>query len=139
MTRLNKYNESREASCESKTPSSKSVIHSTLSQYFVQNVLDVVSSIPEGRATSYGAIARAIGHPRLSRAVGRVLGGKYGETDGVPAHRVVNSQGILTARDAFGRPGRMQELLENEGVSITNNRICNWKSVFWDPLEEINI
>lgn len=100
-----------------------------------QAVYDVVCLIPPGRATSYGAIARAVGYPRLSRMVGRIMGGCGDE--GVPAHRVVNSSGVLSAWMAFGSPGRMAELLEAEGVTVENNRIRDWKRVFWDPMKEI--
>lgn len=55
----------------------------------------------------------------------------------VPAHRVVNSQGVLTGKDAFGRPDRMRELLESEGVTIANNRIVGWKNIFWNPIDEL--
>lgn len=101
-------------------------------------VKDVVRLIPRGRATSYGAIAHAAGYPALSRMVGRIMG-EMEDGGGVPAHRVVNSSGVLSGRAAFGSPGRMQELLEAEGVEVANNRIRNWKKVFWDPMDEINI
>lgn len=106
-------------------------------QALTEAVKDVVRLVPRGRATSYGAIARAAGYPAHSRMVGRIMGEDMG--DDVPAHRVVNSSGILSGRAAFGTPGRMQELLEAEGVEVENNRIKNWRRVFWDPMEEINI
>lgn len=98
-------------------------------------VYDIVRLIPPGRATSYAAVARAAGYPALSRMVGRIMGGAS-EAD-VPAHRVVNSQGILSGRDAFGEPGRMERLLESEGIRVENNRIKGWKQVFWNPMDEI--
>lgn len=70
--------------------------------------------------------------------VGRVLGEIPSSEADVPAHRVVNSQGVLSAKEAFGSPGRMQKLLEEEGITIVNDRIKNWKTVFWNPLEEIS-
>lgn len=94
----------------------------------------LVRRIPPGRATSYGALARAAGRADQARLVGRILAA----SDGIlPAHRVVNSQGVLTARGAFDTPRRMQELLEAEGVAVCNGRIVGWKKVFWDPLNEI--
>lgn len=102
---------------------------------FRQLVFEVVNLIPQGRATSYGAIARAIGSPTLSRMVGRVLAG--GSARDVPAHRVVNSQGILSGKGAFGSPDIMQKMLESEGVVVENNRIKNWCSIFWDPVAEL--
>ncbi len=102
---------------------------------FKKAVYDIVRLIPEGRATSYGAIARAAGYPNMSRMVGALMSGN-GEED-IPAHRVVNSQGCLSGRFAFETPTKMQELLEKEGVVIVDNKICNWKQVFWNPLKEI--
>lgn len=100
-------------------------------------VYEIVSLIPPGRATSYGAIARAIGRTDHSRLVGRIMGNCDSEQTGIPAHRVVNSQGILSARAAFGTPTRMQELLEAEGVTVRNHRIVNWKKVCWNPQDEL--
>ena len=100
-------------------------------------VYEIVALVPTGRATSYGAIAKAIGRPDHSRLVGRIMGACDSDRTGVPAHRVVNSQGVLSARAAFGTPTRMQELLEAEGITVRNDRIVNWKKVFWNPLEEL--
>lgn len=105
---------------------------------FAQGVYQIVSHIPSGRVTSYGAIARAMGYPNMSRMVGRIMG-ECPSSLGIPAHRVVNSQGVLSGSDAFGSGGEMQKLLEKEGLKIVNNRICNWRSVFWNPLEEIKV
>ncbi|NDW08788.1 MGMT family protein [Dysgonomonas sp. 520] len=100
-------------------------------------IYDIVKTIPEGRASSYGAIARAIGYPHLSRMVGRVMGECDSTKTGIPAHRVVNSQGALSAKAAFGNAGEMPELLEAEGVAVVNDRIKNWKTIFWNPLDEM--
>ena len=100
-------------------------------------VYDIVRLIPAGRATSYGAIAQAVGRPNHSRLVGRIMGTCDSVRTGVPAHRVVNSQGVLSARAAFETPGRMQELLESEGVVVRENRIVHWKKTSWNPLEEL--
>ena len=99
-------------------------------------VYDIVKMIPYGRATSYGAIAKAIGYPNMSRLVGRIMSECNSQITGLPAHRVVNSQGILSGRKAFGED-TMQNLLQSEGVNIINNRIQNWKTIFWDPLKEV--
>ncbi len=104
-------------------------------EYFTRAVYGIARLIPPGRATSYGAIARAAGHPELSRLAGRIMSHSGG--DGVPAHRVVNSRGILTAAAAFGGAGRLERLLEAEGVEVRSGRICRWREVFWDPLAEI--
>lgn len=106
---------------------------------FRQAIYDIVKKIPKGRATSYGAIAKAVGFSHLSRMVGKVMGECDSQASGIPAHRVVNSQGVLSAKAAFGNAGEMQQLLETEGITVVNDRIKNWKAVFWDPLHEINV
>lgn len=106
---------------------------------FREAVYEIVKSIPSGRATSYGAIARAAGYPNLSRMVGKIMGECNSRVNRVPAHRVVNSQGILSGKQAFGPAGEMQKLLEAEGITIKQDKIQNWKTVFWDPLWEIKI
>lgn len=100
-------------------------------------VYEIVRTIPYGRATSYGAIAKAIGYPSLSRMVGKIMSKCDSRKNKIPAHRVVNSQGILTGSEAFGVSDTMQQLLEAEGIEVKNNRIKNWKKVFWNPLDEI--
>lgn len=98
-------------------------------------VLELVILIPYGRATSYGAIARALGYPNQSRMVGRILANSIKE--GIPAHRVVNSQGQLSGKLAFGSRNEMESLLRGEGVEIENDRIVDWKHIFWNPLSEL--
>ena len=105
---------------------------------FIQAVYQMVKTVPHGRATSYGAIARSIGYPNMSRMVGTVLGNCKSEETGIPAYRVVNSQGILSGKEAFGTPTEMQEKLAEEGIMVENNRIKDWKHVFWDPMKEID-
>lgn len=105
---------------------------------FSRTVLGIAAMIPAGRATSYGALAHAAGHPNLSRTVGRIMAGG-GDGTGIPAHRVVNSNGMLSGRHAFGGSGSMERLLRAEGIEVSNNRIKNWGAVFWDPLTEIDI
>ncbi|MDU1892915.1 MAG: MGMT family protein [Dysgonomonas sp.] len=107
-------------------------------EFFVRAVHQIVKMVPTGRATSYGAIAKAIGYPNNSRMVGAVMA-QTSQSEKIPAHRVVNSQGVLSGREAFGTPSRMQELLEEEGIRVVNNRISNWKKVFWNPIDEITI
>lgn len=105
-----------------------------------QAVYEIVRTIPYGRATSYGAIARAIGYPNMSRLVGKIMASCESATSDIPAHRVVNSQGVLSGKEAFGPTDEMQQLLEAEGiVVVNNNRIQSWKTVFWNPMEEITL
>lgn len=108
-------------------------------ELFSLSVCDIVRMIPEGQATSYGAIAKAVGYPKFSRMVGKIMSECNLKETLIPAHRVVNSQGVLSAKDAFGSPGEMQRLLENEGVTVINDRIRNWSTVFWDPLDEVHL
>jgi methylated-DNA-protein-cysteine methyltransferase-like protein len=111
-----------------------------MSQYdkesFFQAVYEIVRHIPYGRATSYAAIAKAIGYPNLSRMVGRAMGGCNVD---IPAHRVVNSQGILTGRASWEDCRKMQQLLESEGICVENHRIKNWEKIFWNPLAEMDL
>lgn len=104
-----------------------------------QAVYEIVETIPFGRATSYGAIAKAVGYPNMSRLIGKIMSECDSTKTGIPAHRVVNSQGVLSAKEVFGYSGEMQKLLEAEGVCIINDRIKNWKKIFWNPIEEIQL
>lgn len=103
---------------------------------FFQDVYAVVRLIPEGRATSYGAIAQYLGAKGSARMVGWAMNSAHALPD-VPAHRVVNSAGLLSGKAHFGTPTLMQELLEAEGISIKNDQIQNFKEVFWNPTEEL--
>lgn len=102
-----------------------------------QAIYDIVRSIPPGRVTSYGAIAAAVGMPNGARIVGYAMGKAGGEKPVVPAHRVVNSAGILSARHQFSTPVQMQQLLEKEGIKVAHNKVVDFTSVLWDPLREL--
>lgn len=104
---------------------------------FFSDVYDVVRQIPKGRATSYGAIAAYLGAKRGARIVGWAMGNSYTQDD-IPAHRVVNKQGELSARHLFDTPTTMQERLEEEGIKVENNHIQNWEECFWDPEKELH-
>jgi len=103
---------------------------------FFSNVYEIVKLIPRGRVTSYGAIAAYLGAKSSSRMVGWAMHGAAAKAD-VPAHRVVNRQGLLTGKVHFGSPTRMQELLEAEGLTIENDQIKNFDNYFWDPAKEL--
>src|SRR3546814_457491 len=100
---------------------------------FYERVYDLVRQIPEGRVTSYGAIARALGTARSARMVGYALRAANNIYPPIPAHRVVNSKGLLSGKSAFGSPTMMQQLLENESVKVVNNQIVNFNALFWKP------
>lgn len=102
---------------------------------FFERVYQVVRLIPEGKVTSYGAIAKYLGAPRSARMVGWAMNGSAGKD--VPAHRVVNRKGLLTGKHHFEGTNLMQQLLENEGVTIKEHQIQNLADHFWDPIKEL--
>ncbi|RWU07826.1 MGMT family protein [Pedobacter chitinilyticus] len=104
---------------------------------FYEQVYEVVRLIPKGRVTSYGAIAKALGAAKSSRMVGHAMVYAGSATPKIPAHRVVNSSGLLTGRFHFSPPTLMQEFLEEEGITVVNDKIKNFKQLFWDPLQEL--
>ncbi len=103
---------------------------------FFQDVYDVVCLIPKGRVTAYGAIAKYLGTGGKARMVGWAMNSAVSEPN-VPAHRVVNKNGLLTGKHHFETPTKMQELLEAEGIQVENDKILNFSKVFWNPTEEL--
>ncbi len=103
---------------------------------FFQMVFEVVKLIPSGRATSYGAIANYLGAKRSSRMVGWAMNTAHSNPE-IPAHRVVNRNGLLTGKMHFQTLTLMQELLEKEGIIVKDDKIVNFKAVFWNPMEEL--
>lgn len=99
---------------------------------FFEKVYEVVRQIPEGRVTSYGAIAETVGLKLTARMVGWAMNAAHSRDD-VPAHRVVNRNGLLTGRHHFSPPELMQQLLENEGIEVKDYQIQNFNEVFWKP------
>ena len=104
---------------------------------FFQDVFEVVEHIPEGRITSYGAIAKYLGAAKSSRAVGWAMNASHKSLLNIPAHRVVNRLGMLSGKMHFSSPNEMEDKLKSEGHQIKNDTIINFKSVFWDPSEEM--
>ncbi len=92
----------------------------------------MVRQIPEGRVTSYGAIAAYLGSARSARMVGWAMHASHAIPD-VPAHRVVNRNGLLTGKMHFGPHNLMQQLLENEGLAVENDQLVDFQKYFWDP------
>lgn len=99
---------------------------------FFERVYAVVRQIPYGRVTSYGAIARYLGTGGSARMVGWAMNNAH-NMDDVPAHRVVNRNGVLTGKHHFQGTTLMQQLLENEGIEVLNDQILGFKECFWDP------
>ena len=100
---------------------------------FFQKVYRVTQQIPQGRVTTYGAIARYLGAPGSARMVGWALNNSHAQDEFIPAHRVVNRNGLLTGKHHFYAPGVMQDLLNNEGIRVENDKVTNFQELFWDP------
>ncbi|SNS57596.1 methylated-DNA-protein-cysteine methyltransferase related protein [Belliella buryatensis] len=99
-------------------------------------VFEVVKLIPPGRVTSYGAIANYLGMKSGARMVGYAMNASHGHSD-VPAHRVVNRNGVLTGKHHFGAADLMQKLLEKEGLIIKKDQIMDFEKYFWDPSDHL--
>lgn len=99
---------------------------------FFERVYEIVRQIPEGKVTTYGAIAKALGAAKSSRMVGWAMNASHNLED-VPAHRVVNRNGMLTGKHHFEGTNLMQQLLENEGVKIIDNKIVDLDKFIWYP------
>ena len=99
---------------------------------FFQRVYEVTKSIPYGRVSTYGAIARFLGTPRSARMVGWALNASHLD-ESIPAHRVVNRTGLLTGKHHFKGTNLMQQLLESEGIEVKNNAIVDFETKLWDP------
>ena len=102
-------------------------------------IYDVVRAVPRGRVTSYGAVAAAVGAASGARVVGYAMNTCHGVRPKVPAHRVVNRNGLLTGKHHFSPPEKMQQLLEKEGVKVADNKIVDFDTLFWDPMIELAI
>ena len=105
---------------------------------FYDKVYQIAKQVPKGKVTTYGAIAKAIGSPQAGRVVGYALNSKKFNLGEIPAHRVVNRNGLLTGKKHFPR-NAMQELLINEGINIKDNKIINFEEYFWQPKQIIII
>ena len=103
---------------------------------FFDDVYAVVRQIPVGRVTSYGLIGQFLGSKSSARMVGWAMNAAHGLPD-VPAHRVVNRNGLLTGKMFFGSPTLMQELLERENIAVENDRIKDFSKVLWNPSDEL--
>ena len=102
------------------------------SDNFFERVYTIVRQIPEGKVTSYGAIAKALGTARSARMVGWAMNASHNLED-VPAHRVVNRKGLLSGKHHFEGTNLMQQLLENEGIQVVDNQIIDFEKHFWEP------
>ena len=105
---------------------------------FFEKVYSVVRKIPQGRVTSYGAIAEYLGSRSSARMVGWAMNASHTSADNLPAHRVVNRAGLLTGKHHFGGPRVMQQLLENEGIQVKKDKVIGFEKLFWDPGKELS-
>jgi methylated-DNA-protein-cysteine methyltransferase-like protein len=104
---------------------------------FIEWVHDIARQIPSGRVTSYGAIAACLGTRLSARMVGWAMNASHLAEKPVPAHRVVNRNGMLTGKLHFNPPEKMEKLLKNEGVSVKDDKVEDFKKLFWDPAKEL--
>lgn len=104
---------------------------------FFKMVYEVVKLVPEGRVTSYGAIANYLGSKSSSRVVGYAMNASHKIKPKVPAHRVVNRIGLLSGKLHFETPFQMEELLMKEKIIIKNDKVIDFKNIFWDPQKEL--
>jgi methylated-DNA-protein-cysteine methyltransferase-like protein len=99
---------------------------------FFERVYQIARQIPEGKVTSYGAIAKCLGSAQSARMVGWAMNASHNCND-IPAHRVVNRKGFLTGKHHFDGTNLMQQLLENEGIKVVDNQIIDFENHFWEP------
>jgi methylated-DNA-protein-cysteine methyltransferase-like protein len=101
-------------------------------------IYSIVRCVPKGRVTSYGAVATAIGAASGARVVGYAMNNCLGIKPKVPAHRVVNRNGLLTGKHHFSPPEKMQQLLEKEGIKVKEDKVVDFETLFWDPMKELS-
>lgn len=124
---------------QKKTPghNNKSILKKEYS--FFEDVYDVVRQVPKGRVTSYGAIANYLGTKLSARMVGWAMNAAHSANPKVPAHRVVNRNGMLSGKAHFATPVLMEELLKKEKIVVKDDKIVDFKKLFWDPLNELSL
>jgi len=106
---------------------------------FYKEVYALVRKIPKGKVTSYGDIAEYLGTKGSARTVGYAMNNAHHVSPSVPAHRVVNRNGLLTGKHHFGTPTMMQQLLENEGIIIINDQVQDFEKRRWKPKKKNTI
>ena len=109
----------------------------TTERSFFNDVYDVVRQVPKGRVTSYGAIAAYLGTKLSARMVGWAMNAAHSAKPKVPAHRVVNRNGMLSGKHHFATPTLMEELLLKEKIEVKDSKILDFKTKFWDPTKEL--
>lgn len=115
----------------------RSSVLNSINEGFFSRVYEITRLIPYGRITSYGAIARYLGTAGSARMVGWALNSSHTNPEFIPAHRVVNRNGMLTGKHHFGNSSTMQQLLENEGFIVKDDKVIDFREKFWDPSDEL--
>jgi len=108
----------------------------SLPKNFYDSIYQIVKEIQYGRVTSYGAIAKAFGSKGSARIIGFAMNKSHNFMD-IPAHRVVNRIGVLTGKHHFKSIKEMESRLNQEGITVINNKIQNFQKYFWDPVSEL--
>ncbi|MFM7711052.1 MAG: MGMT family protein [Ferruginibacter sp.] len=111
----------------------QSPVEPTESQSLYADIYDIVRQIPRGRVTSYGAIAAYLGTRSGARLVGWAMNASHTQAPDIPAHRVVNRNGVLTGKHHFATPDLMETRLKEEGLLIIEDTIQHFDHHFWDP------
>ena len=124
---------------ENKKTASTELPSATKQYSFFVDVYDVVRQIPKGRVTSYGAIASYLGTKLSARMVGWAMNAAHVAKPKIPAHRVVNRNGMLTGKFHFSSPDEMEQLLKKEKIKVEENKIVGFKELFWDPSVELKL
>ena len=106
---------------------------------FFKDVHEVVRQIPKGRVSSYGAIARYLGTSLSARMVGWAMNAAHAVHPPVPAHRVVNRNGMLSGKAHFSPPSLMEDLLKKEKIIVKEDKIVGFTKLFWDPSIELTL
>jgi methylated-DNA-protein-cysteine methyltransferase-like protein len=106
---------------------------------FFKDVHEIVRQIPKGRVSSYGAIARYLGTSLSARMVGWAMNAAHAVHPPVPAHRVVNRNGMLTGKAHFSPPSLMEDLLKKEKIIVKEDKIVDFNEFFWDPSIELTL
>ena len=113
---------------------------STTRKYsFFEDVYDVVRQIPKGRVTSFGAIANYLGTKLSARMVGWAMNAAHVAMPKVPAHRVVNRNGMLSGKAHFKTPELMEELLRKEKIKVEKDTVVDFEKLYWDPAKELGL
>jgi methylated-DNA-protein-cysteine methyltransferase-like protein len=108
-----------------------------MNENFYEQVYDIVRLVPSGRVTTYGSIAKALGSGKSSRLVGIAMNHSHDVISSVPAHRVVNRNGLLSGKHHFTKDLTMQQLLESEGILVKDDQVQNFPAILWDPMKEL--